>query len=65
MEEITCPNCNVDADPQELKRNNLRCPTCGFDLSDAGDVKEPDEEELEDEEEDEDDDDEDEDDDDE
>jgi PHP family Zn ribbon phosphoesterase len=60
MEQITCPNCNVDADPEELRRNNLRCPTCGFDLSDAGDVKEPDEQlEDEDEEEDEEDDDED------
>jgi hypothetical protein len=35
MEELTCPNCNVDADPEELKRNFLRCPTCGFDLSDT------------------------------
>ena len=43
MEEITCPNCNVDVDREELKRNNLRCPTCGFDLSDAGEVEEPDE----------------------
>ena len=42
MEEITCPNCNVDVDREELKRNNLRCPTCGFDLSDAGEVVEPD-----------------------
>ena len=59
MEEITCTNCNVDVDPEELKRNNLRCPTCGFDLSDAGDeddddVEEDDEEDaLEDEDEDE------------
>ena len=43
MEEITCPNCNVDVDREELKRNNQRCPTCGFDLSDAGEVVEPDE----------------------
>ena len=53
MEEITCTNCNVDVDPEELKRNNLHCPTCGFDLSDAGDVEDLDEEELEDEDEDE------------
>ena len=37
MEEITCPNCNVDVDTDELKRNHLRCPTCGHDLSDAED----------------------------
>ena len=55
MEEITCPNCNVDADPEELRRNNLRCPTCGFDLSDVEEVKgEEDDEDWEDEEEDED-----------
>jgi PHP family Zn ribbon phosphoesterase len=58
MEEITCPNCNVDVDREELKRNNQRCPTCGFDLSDAGgeeDPEEDDEEEVdEDEDEDED-----------
>ena len=48
MEEITCPNCNVDADPVELKQNNLRCPTCGFDLSDQeepADLEEDDEDE--------------------
>jgi len=39
MEQVTCPNCNVDVEPEELKRNNLRCPTCGFDLSDAGEVE--------------------------
>lgn len=39
MNEVTCPNCNVDADPEELKQNNLHCPTCGFDMSEA---KEPD-----------------------
>ena len=57
MEEITCPNCNVDVDREELKRNNLRCPTCGFDLSDAEDVEDVDgdEEEESDEDEDEDD----------
>ena len=55
MEEITCTNCNVDVDPEELKRNNLHCPTCGFDMSDAGDDKEDlDEEEEDDEDEDED-----------
>jgi transcription initiation factor IIE alpha subunit len=42
MEEIACPNCNVDVDRDELKRNNQRCPTCGFDLSDAGEVEVPD-----------------------
>ena len=35
MEELTCPNCNVDVDPVELKQNNLHCPTCGFDMSEA------------------------------
>jgi Zn-finger nucleic acid-binding protein len=40
MKEVTCPNCNVDVESEELRRNNLRCPTCGFDLSDAGDVEE-------------------------
>ena len=39
MKEITCPNCNVDVESEELRRNNLRCPTCGFDLSDAGEVE--------------------------
>jgi hypothetical protein len=53
MEEITCPNCNVDVDREELKRNNLRCPTCGFDLSDAGEVIEPDVDDEDDEDEDE------------
>ena len=57
MEEVTCTNCNVDVDSEELKRNNLRCPTCGFDLSDSGDTKDlDDEEELEDEDEEEEDD---------
>jgi PHP family Zn ribbon phosphoesterase len=42
MEVITCPNCNVDVDREELKQNNLRCPTCGFDLSDAEDVEDVD-----------------------
>jgi len=44
-EEITCPNCNVDVDSEELKRNNLRCPTCGYDLSDAGEMDDVDKEE--------------------
>ena len=35
MEELTCPNCNVDVDPDELKKNHLRCPTCGFDMSES------------------------------
>jgi PHP family Zn ribbon phosphoesterase len=35
MEEQTCPNCNIDVDPDELKRNDLRCPTCGFDMSES------------------------------
>ncbi len=53
MEQVTCPNCNVDVEPEELKRNNLRCPTCGFDLSDAGEVESLDvAEELDDEEDD-------------
>ena len=56
MEELTCPNCNVDADPVELKQNNLRCPTCGFDMSESKgeddlDEVEEDEDEEEDEEE--------------
>jgi PHP family Zn ribbon phosphoesterase len=39
MKERTCPNCNVDIAPDELKRNHLRCPTCGFDMSESsGDV---------------------------
>jgi hypothetical protein len=43
----------VDVDPEELKRNNLRCPTCGFDLSDQEDIESPvAAEELDDEEED-------------
>jgi hypothetical protein len=51
MEQITCPNCNGDVDNEELKRNNLRCPTCGFDLSDAGGVIDPDEDDDDDEDE--------------
>ena len=54
MKEVTCPNCNVDVESEELRRNNLRCPTCGFDLSDAGgDVEEPDKDDEIDDEEDE------------
>ena len=52
MQEITCPNCNVDVESEELRRNNLRCPTCGFDLSDTGGVEGLDEDaEIDDEEE--------------
>lgn len=52
MKEITCSNCNVDVESEELRRNNLRCPTCGFDLSDAGDVEDLDkDDEIDDEEE--------------
>lgn len=35
MEDLTCPNCNVDADKEELRRTNGMCPTCGFDMSGA------------------------------
>jgi PHP family Zn ribbon phosphoesterase len=41
MQEVTCPNCNVDVEAEELRRNNLRCPTCGFDLSDQEDIESP------------------------
>jgi PHP family Zn ribbon phosphoesterase len=51
MDEITCPNCNVDADREELRRNNLRCPTCGHDLSDTEEADDPLEDEWEDEDE--------------
>ncbi len=37
MEDLTCPNCNVDADKDELKRSNGMCPTCGYDMSVADD----------------------------
>jgi len=50
---LTCPNCNVDVDPEELKRNHLRCPTCGYDLSDAEDVEDFEDEDVDDEESDE------------
>ena len=55
MEEITCPNCNVDTDPEELRRNNLRCPTCGFDLSESEEMEDLDDKEDDEEEEEEDD----------
>jgi len=35
MEQQTCPNCNVDVDADELRKSNLRCPTCGHDMSDT------------------------------
>jgi uncharacterized Zn finger protein (UPF0148 family) len=54
MEEQTCPNCNVDVDPEELKQNRLRCPTCGHDMSDVTEEEWEEEEEGEDFEEDED-----------
>ena len=54
MEEITCPNCNVDVDPEELKRNHLRCPTCGHDMSEAEEAEDFEDEEKSDEEEEED-----------
>ena len=38
MEQLTCPNCNVDVSREELKQNNLHCPTCGFDLSESEDI---------------------------
>jgi uncharacterized protein (DUF983 family) len=38
MEEVTCPNCNVDITTEELRKNFLRCPTCGFDISEAEDT---------------------------
>lgn len=39
MAEVTCPNCNVDVDPEELRHNNLCCPTCGYDMSDTDDAE--------------------------
>jgi uncharacterized Zn finger protein (UPF0148 family) len=54
MEEKTCPNCNCDIDPQELRQNNLICPTCGFDMSDIDEVDDTEEDEVEDENEEED-----------
>jgi uncharacterized protein (DUF983 family) len=58
MEDLTCPNCNVDTDATELKQNNLRCPTCGHDMSDLKEDDLPtdldEDEDLEDEEEEED-----------
>ena len=35
MEQLTCPNCNLDVGREELKQNNLHCPTCGFDFSES------------------------------
>ena len=44
----------MDVEPEELKRNNLRCPTCGFDLSDQEEMESLDaDEELDEEEDDE------------
>ncbi len=51
MEDLTCPNCNVDADKEELRRSNGMCPTCGFDMSGAKDDEEDWEEEEDDEDE--------------
>jgi len=47
MEEVTCPNCNADTSAEDLKRNGLCCPTCGFDMSEVGgdDLVDPDDEE--------------------
>ena len=49
MEEITCPNCNVDVEREELRRNHLRCTTCGFDLAESKEGQDPAEVDLEDE----------------
>lgn len=38
MADVTCTNCNCDVSTDELRRNNLCCPTCGFDLSEAEEV---------------------------
>jgi|GEM_PF-2595396 Zn-finger nucleic acid-binding protein len=38
MDEITCPNCNVDVSIQELRQNHLICPTCGHDWSDSAEL---------------------------
>lgn len=38
-EVITCPNCNVDVDVPDLRRNHLLCPTCGQDLSDSAELQ--------------------------
>jgi uncharacterized Zn finger protein (UPF0148 family) len=51
MEELTCPNCNVDVDKTELRQNRLRCPTCGYDFSETEDVEELEEDAEEDEDE--------------
>jgi hypothetical protein len=44
-DEIICPHCSVDIGRDELRRNGLLCPTCGFDLSEAED---PDDQDLDD-----------------
>ncbi|NIP98989.1 MAG: hypothetical protein GWO24_38565, partial [Akkermansiaceae bacterium] len=41
--EVTCPHCNVDVDAEELRQNNLCCPTCGFDLSEGVEDEDDDE----------------------
>ena len=51
MAELTCPNCNVDVGSEELKQNNLHCPTCGFDMSEAKEPEDLDEDGDEDDEE--------------
>ncbi len=44
MEQLTCPNCNVDVSREELKQNNLHCPTCGFDFTESEDLQDLNEE---------------------
>ena len=39
MERLTCPNCNIDVGREKLKRNNLHCPTCGFDFCESEDFQ--------------------------
>ena len=50
MADVTCTNCNCDVSTDELRRNNLCCPTCGFDLSEAEEVDDWDKEDEEDDE---------------
>lgn len=45
MDEITCPNCNCDVGREELRKNGLLCPTCGFDLSDVDEFDEDEDDE--------------------